>query len=90
HADAVFACDIDGPGRAATRRFFSGPRGCEICGPCFTPDARTLFVAIQHPGEEDGSTFAQPSTRWPDFSADLPPRPSVVAISKDDGGAIGS
>ncbi len=89
-ADSVYACDINGPRRAATKLFFNAPRGAEVCGPCFTPDAKTLFLAIQHPGEEKGSTFAKPSTRWPDFKTDTPPRPSVIAVVKDDGGEGGS
>ncbi len=89
-ADAVYAAETNGPRRGGTRLFFNAPRGAEICGPEFTPDGRTLFLAIQHPGEEKGSTFETPSTRWPDFRADLPPRAAVVAITKDDGGEIGS
>lgn len=80
-ADGVWACDVEGPGRALTRHFLSGPRGAEICGPCFTPDSATFFAAIQHPGQEPGSTFEKPSTRWPDFTEDMPPRPAIVAIT---------
>ena len=89
-SDAIFACDTIGPGRALTRCFFQGPRGAEICGPAFTPDNKTLFVAIQHPGDESGSTFANPSTRWPDFDKKLPPRPSVIAITHSREEPIGS
>ena len=89
-ADSVYAADTAGPGRGITKLFFNGPRGSEVCGPCFTPDCTTLFVAIQHPGEEKGSTLDNPSTRWPDFKPDRPPRPAVVAITKRNGGIIGS
>lgn len=39
------------PGTNEYRRFLTGPRGCEITGIAFTPDNRTLFINIQHPGE---------------------------------------
>ncbi|GMV79963.1 MAG: phosphatase [Planctomycetota bacterium] len=88
--DGLWVCDTVGPGRALTRHFFSGPVGAEICGPCLTPDNTTIFVAVQHPGEEKGSSFEDPATRWPDFKNGMPPRPSVVAIVKKGGGVLGS
>ena len=86
--DGIYACDLAGSGRALTRLFLSCPTGAEAAGPCFTPDGKTLFMSVQHPGE--GSTFDDPSTRWPDFKADTPPRPAVVAIVKIDGGEFGN
>ena len=86
--DSLYAAPTSGPSRGATRCFFTAPDGAEVCGPEFTPDGKTLFLSVQHPGE--GSTFDKPSTRWPDFRPDLPPRGSVLAITKNDGGEIGS
>ncbi|MCU0944941.1 MAG: PhoX family phosphatase [Rubritepida sp.] len=88
-ADGVWVADTTGPGRALTRLFYQAPVGAEVCGPWITPDDATLFLAIQHPGEGGESHFEAPSTRWPDFAAGVPPRPSVIAITKKGGGPIG-
>ncbi len=88
-ADGLYAADTMGRGRGLTRLFYQAPTGAEVAGPRFTPDDTTLFLSIQHPGEDDGSGFDRPSTRWPDFRPDLPPRPSVVAITRRGGGPVG-
>ena len=88
-ADSLYAAETSGQYRGITRNFFSCPRGAEVTGPAFTPDGKTLFLSVQHPADEKGSTFDKPSTRWPEFKPDMPPRPSVVAITKTDGGEIG-
>ena len=85
----MYACDLAGPGRALTKFFYACPKDAEMCGPFFSPDNKTLFVAVQHPGESSDSTFDSPSTRFPDFAEGVPPRPSVIAIVKKDGGMIG-
>ncbi|MGD9744427.1 MAG: PhoX family phosphatase [Dongiaceae bacterium] len=85
--DGIYATDAVGPGRGVTRNFFRCPRGAEAAGPCFTPDGRTLFLSVQHPGE--GSSRDRPSTHWPDFKQGIPPRPSVIAITRDGGLEIG-
>ena len=84
--NGLWICPHEGEQRGQAQRFCTVPNGAEPCGPCFTPDGRTLFVSIQHPAE--GSNWHNPSTRWPDFRSDRPPRPSIVAIEKDDGSVI--
>jgi secreted PhoX family phosphatase len=89
------------PNTGEARRFLTGPNKCEVTGVTMTPDGKTLFVGIQHPGED--STAANPTqfSNWPQsqFSAHADgvtplvsgrPRSSVVVITKDDGGIIGS
>lgn len=88
--DGLYAAATSGDQAAIPRLFFTGPAGCEVTGPAFTPDGETLFLSVQHPGDTDGDNFDKPSTRWPDFDEKMPPRPSVVAITKIGGGRIGS
>ncbi|GAB2888126.1 PhoX family phosphatase [Microbulbifer echini] len=87
--DGLWAMATEGPLRAAPKHFFGCPQGAEVCGPEFTPDGKTLFVAVQHPAEARNSTFSSPLHRWPDNDPNLPPRPSVLAIYRDDGGEVG-
>ena len=88
-ADGVYGMDLDGPARGMPKALYLAPFGAECTGPCFTPDGKTLFVAIQHPGE-DSENAGNFTTRWPDFNDDIPPRPSVVVITHDEGDEIGA
>ncbi len=87
-ADGIFGVDTDGPARGLPKALFCAPSGAETTGPAFTPDGKTMFVSVQHPGENSES-IEKLSTRWPDFNEKMPPRPSVVAITRMDGGEIG-
>lgn len=73
-------------------RFLVGPSQCEITGITETPDGRTLFVNIQHPGEEtkpgDIGTPSAFTSHWPDGGMSRP-RSATVAITRNDGGVIG-
>jgi hypothetical protein len=69
-----------------TRLFLNVPRGAEATGPEFTPDGETLFVAVQHPGED---VSPKPEKSWPDFKAGVPGRPAVVIVTRKGGGPIG-
>ncbi len=89
-ADGVWAMETTGERRGTGKAFFRAPIGAEVCGPRFAPDGKTLFVAVQHPGDGEGATFEAPRTRWPDFRDDIPPRPSILAIRKTDKGRVGS
>lgn len=92
--DGLFAMETEGSLRGTSKLFFRCPIGAELCGPCFTPDLETLFVAVQHPGESEDpkilATAEAPTTRWPDFKEAMPPRPSLVAITRRGGGKIGT
>jgi len=88
-ADGLWAVDTDGDARATSKLFFRVPVGAEMCGPLFDPKGETVFLAVQHPGDEGLATFEQPATRWPDFNANMPVRPAVVAVTKQGGGKIG-
>ncbi|MUK69325.1 PhoX family protein [Aliivibrio fischeri] len=66
------------PNTGEVRRFLTGPIGCEITGLTFSEDQKTMFVGVQHPSEH----FPQ--------GGNSKPRSTIVMITKDNGGVIGS
>ena len=96
----VTTCVGGRPSPSTLKRFLVGPSDCEITGVTETPDGRTLFVNIQHPGETiskatigDAGAYV---SHWPGNVGYGPggalarPRSATIAITKEDGGLIGS
>lgn len=86
------------PVGGAVRRFLTGPRGCEVTGIGATPDGRTLFVNIQHPGETAAersdpaaptAISAWPANQFPELAGGRP-RSATLAIRRADGGLVGT
>ncbi len=74
------------------RRFLVGPKQCEITGIHSTPDGKSLFVNIQHPGEGGGAgnnTSSWPNTQTGAATGTSRPRSATIVITKDDGGVVG-
>ena len=87
--DGLFAMPVRGPERGYLKQFLSVPVGAETCGPLVSEDQRSVFVAVQHPGETTGATPEAPTSHWPDGGTSQP-RPSVVVAWHARGGKIGS
>jgi secreted PhoX family phosphatase len=80
------------PASGRIRRFMVGPTGCEVTGCVLTPDRRTLFVNIQHPGERRDSKTGAVSSAWPEDAkpGSAPPRSATVVVRRRDGGIVGT
>jgi uncharacterized protein len=89
--NAMLAAD---PVSGEVRRFLVGPAGCEITGATGTPDGRTMFVNVQHPGESPSERNDPDNPRkisnWPDANPNGRPRSATVVIRRIDGGPIGT
>ncbi|WP_104180740.1 PhoX family phosphatase [Arthrobacter sp. B0490] len=88
-ADGLFKVGLEGAERGRVQQFLAVPREAETCGPVIHDQDGSVFVAVQHPGEE-GSWAAQ-SSLFPDYvplggrpapGESAVPRPSVVQVYK--------
>ena len=75
--NGMFFFRTEGPYAGIAYQFASGPVECEMTGQCWTPDGSTMFLSVQHPGEESEAAD-KPSSTWP--NGDMP-RPASVAIT---------
>ena len=74
--NGLFLIPAHGPHQGQVIQMASAPKEAEFTGPCFSPDGKTLFLSVQHPGELT-QTPSRPTGRWPGPD----PRPSVIQIS---------
>ena len=72
---------VGDPVSGEIRRFMVGPNESEVTGLTWSPDKRTMFVGIQHPGERGNG-------HWPE-GGDAAPRSAVIAVTREDGGLVG-
>ncbi|MDR7083139.1 secreted PhoX family phosphatase [Arthrobacter ginsengisoli] len=90
-ADGLFKVTLEGAERGRVEQFLAVPRDGETCGPIIHDEERTVFVAVQHPGED--GTFDAPLSFFPDYvpAGTAPargqaraPRPSVIQVFRTD------
>jgi secreted PhoX family phosphatase len=77
--NGLFFFRTAGPDAGVAHQFASGPVGCELAGPSWTPDGKTLFLSVQHPGE-DTVDLEWITSHWPHGGESIP-RPGVIAIT---------
>lgn len=87
--DGLFKVPVTGPERGRVQQFLAVPAGAETCGPVVHDREGSVFVAVQHPGED--GTWAAPQSRFPDYvpagatarRGDFAgPRPTVVQVTR--------
>ncbi|ERM16703.1 PhoX family protein [Brevibacillus laterosporus] len=76
--NGVYFIPTSGEHKGVASQFASAPVGAEMTGPWFTPDEKTLFLSVQHPGENVES-YDKPTSHWPRGASSLA-LPGVIAI----------
>ncbi len=88
-SDGLFKVSLAGAERGRVQQFLAVPTGAETCGPVVHDRESSVFVAVQHPGEN--GTWAAPTSYFPDFvptgttasAGDFSgPRPTVVQVTR--------
>ncbi len=77
--NGLFYIPMSGKNAGVPIQVASAPVDAELTGPWFTPDYKTLFLSVQHPGSSGRNNLAHPTSTWPDGKGQMP-KPAVVAI----------
>lgn len=77
--NGLFYIPTSGEDKGTVYQIASCPKDAEFTGPCFSPDYKTLFLSVQHPGNSSSEESGYTSS-WPDGDGKVP-RSSVIAIS---------
>jgi len=75
--NGLFVFIRNGQHQGQIMRVASAPIDAEFTGPCFSPDYKTLFLSVQHPGETS-SSVDKLTSHWPDGTI---PKPSVITLN---------
>ncbi|QTD53513.1 PhoX family protein [Sulfidibacter corallicola] len=89
-ADAIYYLDLDpahkegaegivNPTYGQAFRFIASPGDSEATGPWFTPDQKTLFFNVQHPG----SNYVESPSTWPQERTRPAILPRTIPVLKD-------
>ncbi len=76
--NALFVLMRNGPQSGEVIRVASAPTDAEFTGPFFSPDGKTLFLSVQHPGERSRSKD-ELTSHWPE-GGDALPRSGVITL----------
>jgi secreted PhoX family phosphatase len=88
--DGLFRVPLEGEERGHLVQFLAVPVEAETCGPVIHDSDGSVFVAVQHPGED--GTWDEQHSFFPDYVASgarprrgewRGPRPSVVQVTRD-------
>lgn len=77
--NGLFFIPLSGPNSGKPFQVASAPVDAELTGPSFTPDGKTMFLSVQHPGETTKNIF-KCTSRWPSYSETGIPKPTVVCL----------
>lgn len=76
--NGLYVIPTSGPQAGTPIQVASAPVQAEMTGLCFSPDYKTLFVSVQHPGEKSKDPINKPTSTWPDGGV---AKSTVVALS---------